>query len=251
VPAQGWNGPGSPGPNGRALLPSRRRRKGPVTTAPGGSAPGTGAPRRARSPSGVPGLCPVRGRIRVAPREGPAPRRAGPFCWRGDAPQAVGGPSARGRWYACGPVGRSCSTGPGWVPPGRGFLLLTHGGRWRGRVREVVHYDPASDTRFVASGWGERSQWFRNLQAHPEAWVTVGLRTVCRRARIPLHGGGARVREPTPAGTCGPSAPFPGRCTCRNPGRRRASPPWPAGPPGGPRALQERARRWREWRVSA
>ena len=60
----------------------------------------------------------------------------------------------------------------GWLLDRR-FLLLTHRGRrtgrWRRTVLEVVHHDPAADTWFVASAWGERSQWFRNLRAHPEA----------------------------------------------------------------------------------
>ncbi len=55
-------------------------------------------------------------------------------------------------------------------------LMLEHVGRKSGAKRyvvlEVVGH-PAPDTYVVASGFGERSQWFRNLLANPRARVSV------------------------------------------------------------------------------
>lgn len=65
----------------------------------------------------------------------------------------------------------------GWLL-GKRFLLLTHTGRKTGLPRqtvlEVVNYIPATDTFVVASGWGEKAEWFRNLQQQPEVTITVG-----------------------------------------------------------------------------
>lgn len=64
--------------------------------------------------------------------------------------------------------------------------MLTHLGRKSGLERrtvlEVVDHDAGSQTYFVASGWGERSQWFQNLLAEPQAEITVGRRTSPVRA---------------------------------------------------------------------
>lgn len=63
---------------------------------------------------------------------------------------------------------------------GRRFLLLHHIGRKTGRQRqtvlEVIHYEPQGPTFFVASGFGRRSHWFRNILAHPEVTIQVGRR---------------------------------------------------------------------------
>jgi deazaflavin-dependent oxidoreductase (nitroreductase family) len=67
----------------------------------------------------------------------------------------------------------------GWLL-GERFLMLTHIGRRSGKRRrvvvEVVDHDKATDTYYVASGWGEKSDWFRNIQKNPEAAVHVGRR---------------------------------------------------------------------------
>jgi deazaflavin-dependent oxidoreductase (nitroreductase family) len=69
--------------------------------------------------------------------------------------------------------------GLGWLL-GERFLLLTHIGRKSGRPREtvleVVHHDTGSDTYFVASGWGERSNWLRNVRKTPMVGVNIGKR---------------------------------------------------------------------------
>ncbi len=65
----------------------------------------------------------------------------------------------------------------GWLL-GRRFLLLTHTGRKSGLPRkvvlEVIRHDESSDTYFVVSGWGEKSNWYRNICKTPEVGVVTG-----------------------------------------------------------------------------
>ncbi|ODQ94316.1 nitroreductase family deazaflavin-dependent oxidoreductase [Mycolicibacterium holsaticum] len=75
---------------------------------------------------------------------------------------------------------------PIWLYRARlGFLLgsrilqLEHIGRRSGLKRHVVlevidHPDP--DTYVVASGFGTRAQWYRNIEADPNVRVSVGTR---------------------------------------------------------------------------
>ncbi len=79
----------------------------------------------------------------------------------------------------------------GWLLGSR-FLLLTHCGRRSGLDRqtvvEVVLYDPASGTYFIASGWGEKSDWLRNVQKTPEVIVQIGRQEFAATAeRLTLH----------------------------------------------------------------
>ncbi len=59
---------------------------------------------------------------------------------------------------------------------GHRFLVVVHRGRRTGStyrtMLEVVAWDPARREAVVASGWGERSNWWRNLKAAPavEVW---------------------------------------------------------------------------------
>src|SRR6266511_3711376 len=59
----------------------------------------------------------------------------------------------------------------GWLLGERG-LMLTHIGRKSGQLRrtvlEVGGYDPTSDTYTIVAGWGERSDWVRNIQQRPD-----------------------------------------------------------------------------------
>ncbi len=65
----------------------------------------------------------------------------------------------------------------GWLL-GHRFLLLTHQGRKTGRLRrtvlEVISYDPATRESVVLSAYGDRSDWYRNIQAHPAVEVQSG-----------------------------------------------------------------------------
>jgi deazaflavin-dependent oxidoreductase (nitroreductase family) len=60
------------------------------------------------------------------------------------------------------------------------FLLLTHTGRKTGRLHqtvvEVVQHDQDTGTFYVASGWGEKSSWYKNIMAHPQVTIQVGNR---------------------------------------------------------------------------
>jgi deazaflavin-dependent oxidoreductase (nitroreductase family) len=77
--------------------------------------------------------------------------------------------------------------GLGWLLGPR-FVLLEHIGRRSGRVRHVVLecvLRPASDQLVVASGFGRRAQWYRNLEANPAVRVSSGgLRNRPARAEL-------------------------------------------------------------------
>lgn len=60
---------------------------------------------------------------------------------------------------------------------GSRMLMLEHTGRKTGARRYVVLEvigRPAADSYIVVSGFGTRSQWFRNLQAEPKARIWCG-----------------------------------------------------------------------------
>lgn len=63
---------------------------------------------------------------------------------------------------------------------GERMLLLNHTGRKSGITRqavlEVVHHDRQTDTYYVNVGFGEKSQWYQNLIANPNASIQVGGR---------------------------------------------------------------------------
>jgi deazaflavin-dependent oxidoreductase (nitroreductase family) len=67
----------------------------------------------------------------------------------------------------------------GWLLGDR-FLMLTHLGRKSGLPRqtvvEVVRHDKATDTYFIVSGFGEQSDWYRNIRKNPRVTVQVGGR---------------------------------------------------------------------------
>lgn len=74
----------------------------------------------------------------------------------------------------------------GWLLAGR-FMLLTHTGRISGRPRQVVieaiAHDPRDGGYVGPSGYGRRSDWFRNILATPEVTVQVGSRAMPMTAR--------------------------------------------------------------------
>ena len=65
----------------------------------------------------------------------------------------------------------------GWLL-GKRFLLLTHMGRKsgmeHGTVLEVLRHDPVTDRFIIASGWGEKAQWFQNVVENADVRYTVG-----------------------------------------------------------------------------
>ncbi len=115
--------------------------------------------------------------------------------------------TAIGRWGARLLRNRALMRAPIWIYRARlGFLfgsrtlLLEHIGRkTRARryvVLEVVGH-PAPDAYVIASGFGERSQWFRNLMANPHVRVSVaghGPRAATAR-RLPSNEADAALVE--------------------------------------------------------
>jgi deazaflavin-dependent oxidoreductase (nitroreductase family) len=72
------------------------------------------------------------------------------------------------------------------------FLMLTHIGRKSGLPRqvvlEVVRHDTAADTYLIASGWGERADWLRNIEQNPHVLVHTGARRVeATASRLPIE----------------------------------------------------------------
>jgi len=65
----------------------------------------------------------------------------------------------------------------GWIF-GHRFLLLTHRGRKSGLIHqtplEVIHYERATRTSTVISAWGEKSDWYRNIQKSPALQIQTG-----------------------------------------------------------------------------
>ncbi|MFI5808555.1 nitroreductase family deazaflavin-dependent oxidoreductase [Streptomyces sp. NPDC051561] len=77
------------------------------------------------------------------------------------------------------------------------LLLLTHTGRTSGLPRqtvlEVVAHDPLRRTWTLASGFGPKAQWYRNLRHSPQAVITVGRRRYPVTARFLDPGEGGRI----------------------------------------------------------
>ncbi|MBJ6642951.1 nitroreductase family deazaflavin-dependent oxidoreductase [Streptomyces griseoincarnatus] len=61
---------------------------------------------------------------------------------------------------------------------GKRLLLLHHTGRVSGRdhttVLEVVSFDAVEASWTVASGFGPKADWYRNLRAHPQTLIRFG-----------------------------------------------------------------------------
>lgn len=74
------------------------------------------------------------------------------------------------------------NAGLGWLLGGR-FLLLEHTGRVSGLPRqtvlEVVKHDREGGIYYIASGFGEKSDWIKNITANPSVSVQAG------RSRFP------------------------------------------------------------------
>ncbi len=78
----------------------------------------------------------------------------------------------------------------GWLL-GERFLMLTHVGRNSGRLQhaviEVVRHNQLTDTYFIISSWGEKSDWYQNLQKTPKATIQIGRRELAVTAtRAPI-----------------------------------------------------------------
>jgi deazaflavin-dependent oxidoreductase (nitroreductase family) len=99
----------------------------------------------------------------------------------------------------------------GWLLGDR-FLMFRHTGRKSGLPRytvvEVVRHDEATGSYVIASGWGEGSDWFRNIQKNPEVVLHTGRRRAPARAERLSHDEAAAelqgVRGTPPPGVPGP-----------------------------------------------
>lgn len=63
---------------------------------------------------------------------------------------------------------------------GKRFIYVEHVGRISGKIRrsvlEVIRYDDVEDTYFVASGYGRRSDWYKNIQKNSNVKIKVAFR---------------------------------------------------------------------------
>ena len=69
----------------------------------------------------------------------------------------------------------------GWMF-GHRMLLLTHIGRISGKPRkavlEVVDYDKDTNIHYVASGFGDQADWFKNISKSPQVTIQVANRQI-------------------------------------------------------------------------
>jgi deazaflavin-dependent oxidoreductase (nitroreductase family) len=67
--------------------------------------------------------------------------------------------------------------GLGWLL-GTLFVQITHRGRKSGVLRqtvlEVLRYDPHTREVVVVSGWGGKTDWYRNIQQEPALEIRIG-----------------------------------------------------------------------------
>jgi len=70
-------------------------------------------------------------------------------------------------------------TGTGFLL-GKRFIYVEHVGRKSGLKRrsvlEVVRYDKDEDIYYIASGYGTKSDWYKNIKATPNVKIQVGFR---------------------------------------------------------------------------
>jgi len=71
------------------------------------------------------------------------------------------------------------------------FVLVNHIGRKSRKLRqavvEVVARELETGAYIVASGFGEKADWYQNVMAHPEIKIQVGSKRMAVRAeRLPL-----------------------------------------------------------------
>lgn len=90
------------------------------------------------------------------------------------------------RWLAKAPI-TLYRLRLGWLL-GHRFLMLTHRGRRSGRVYrtvvEVPVYDKRTHEAVVVAGFGEKTDWYRNLLAHPALELAIGGRRYAPGQRL-------------------------------------------------------------------
>ena len=80
---------------------------------------------------------------------------------------------------------------------GESLILLNHIGRKTGNIHQVVvrvvSHNKDLDTYYIASAWGFKSQWPRNLLSHPEIAAQIGRRKLTVNAQLLTPQQGAHV----------------------------------------------------------
>jgi deazaflavin-dependent oxidoreductase (nitroreductase family) len=102
--------------------------------------------------------------------------------------------------------------GPAEIMRSRCVMLLTTKGRRSGMPRTTgVSFMPLDDRYIVFSGWGVRSDWYRNVLADPNVTIKVGRRTIAATA-VPVEDPARRrelmLRMRARSRHCGPPQPF-------------------------------------------
>jgi deazaflavin-dependent oxidoreductase (nitroreductase family) len=71
---------------------------------------------------------------------------------------------------------------------GHTFLLLVHAGRKTGKpystVAMVLKYDPHTQEVVICSGWGQDTDWIRNIRARPALRVQMGRESFTPQQRF-------------------------------------------------------------------
>jgi deazaflavin-dependent oxidoreductase (nitroreductase family) len=69
---------------------------------------------------------------------------------------------------------------------GKYILVISTYGRKTGKLRHTpVEYYQHQGRIFVMSGFGEKPDWYKNLQENPQAGLKIADRQLCARARKP------------------------------------------------------------------
>jgi deazaflavin-dependent oxidoreductase (nitroreductase family) len=94
----------------------------------------------------------------------------------------------------------------------RCVLKLTTKGRKSGQPREAgVSFMPVDGKYVIFSGWGVRSDWYRNLLANPDVTIQVGRKTMQATAKPvddPERRQALMQQMRSRAGKCGPPEPI-------------------------------------------
>ncbi len=69
---------------------------------------------------------------------------------------------------------------------GKGTMILTTLGRKSGQVRRFpIGYFRIGGDVYIVSGWGKKANWYKNLQAHPEAIsLQIGFERFPAKAQV-------------------------------------------------------------------
>lgn len=102
--------------------------------------------------------------------------------------------------------------GPAEIMRRRCVMMLTTTGRRSGQPRSNgISFMPLGDRYIVFSGWGVRSDWYRNVLADPQVTIQVGSRTMQATA-VPVADPERRrelMRQmKARSGQCGPPQPM-------------------------------------------